>query len=396
MNSAVPLLPYYHTQEFTAMLNGSPVRFFSKPGLPDWDMAAPDIRLLAEVVQPPDGARILLLGCGHGALAVSLARHAPGAELWLADSSVIALRMAALTLQASEVTGAHIIEGVDLPPGQAGAFDLVIIDLPKGRRLAQRWLAQAGEAQSPGGRLYLAGANEEGIQAVVKDAAGLFGEPAILGYKKGNRVARFVKPGEFLPQPGWLAEPGVRPGSWQEFEVGTPAGTLRLSSLPGVFSSGRLDEGSAMLLPFLEQASGKQVLDLGCGYGLLGLVAAQANARHTDLVDESLLAVACAQKNLAEDQLVNARAFPSDALSDVLDRRYDLVVTNPPFHNGKEVDYRMADAFIRGSWEVLNPGGELLLVANRFIRYDRLMREVFASVHMAAETGRYQIFQARK
>ena len=267
-------------------------------------------------------------------------------------------------------------------------------------RLAARWqmpaLALTDHLGLSGAIEFYDACRQEGIQPVIKDAAGLFGEPAILGYKKGNRAARFIKPGKALPQPEWLAEPGVRTGSWQEFDMEAPAGRLHLSSLPGVFAAGKLDEGSALLLPVLGEAKGRRTLDLGCGYGLLGLLAAQAGASQVDLVDESLLAVASAEKNLVDHQAVQARAFASDALSDVLDRRYDLVVTNPPFHSGKAVDYRMTEAFIRGSWDVLEPGGKLLLVANRFIPYERLIKEVFGTLQTLAETGRYQVLQAEK
>jgi 16S rRNA (guanine1207-N2)-methyltransferase len=83
----------------------------------------------------------------------------------------------------------------------------------------------------------------------------------------------------------------------------------------------------------------------------------------------------------------------SDALSAVSDERYHLVVTNPPFHVGKPVDHEAAHAFIEHARYVLSPGGRLLLVANRFIRYDRFMRAQYGRVECLAETGRYHVLE---
>ena len=79
--------------------------------------------------------------------------------------------------------------------------------LPKGRKLARRWLVEAYRLLSSGGTFYLAGANPEGIQSVIKDATEMFGMGAILAYHKGNRVARFRKDRNTRPFfPLWASE----------------------------------------------------------------------------------------------------------------------------------------------------------------------------------------------
>jgi len=83
-------------------------------------------------------------------------------------------------------------------------------------------------------------------------------------------------------------------------------------------------------------------------------------------------------------------------LSAIKDRQYDLVVTNPPFHSGKSVDYDIAQAFIADSWRVLVPGGRLVLVANKFIRYDRQMQSIFDQVEVLAETNKYHLLSGTK
>ena len=88
--------------------------------------------------------------------------------------------------------------------------------------------------------------------------------------------------------------------------------------------------------------------------------------------------------------------MPSDVLSAVAGERYTLIATNPPFHTGRSVDFQVAQAFIQQSWNALEVGGRLLLVANRFIRYERLIEDKFRRVGQLAETDRYHVIEAWK
>jgi 16S rRNA (guanine1207-N2)-methyltransferase len=84
----------------------------------------------------------------------------------------------------------------------------------------------------------------------------------------------------------------------------------------------------------------------------------------------------------------------SDCAAAVLERRFDVVITNPPFHQGVGVDYEVACQFVRDSARVLRSGGRLFLVANRFLRYGDLIKEVFGSVETAYADNRYHVLTA--
>ncbi len=395
MNRSSPQLAYYQTHELTATLRGQTIRVISKPGLPEWDSIPPATALLANAVEVRQGGRALLLSCHHGALGAALAGDMAGGSVALLDSSYIATAMAELTLRANDVPNARVCPGITVLPQQAGAYDTAILQLPKGRKLARRWLVEAYGALAPEGQLYVAGSNEQGIQPTIKDVEALFGNAAVLAYKKGNRVARASK-GPRAGEPDWAQEPGIAPGTWHEFQVDVRRDSYRLRSLPGVFSYDRLDDGTSLLLSVLGVPKGAEVLDVGCGYGIIGLAAARWGAAHVDMVDVDLLAVAAARENVALNGLQNAEAFPSDVLSAVQGKRYDLVVSNPPFHVGRAVEYGVAQAFIEDARRVLRPGGQLAIVANKFIRYDQVMRGVFGSVARLAETGRYHVLAASR
>ena len=387
---------YYQSGRFTAELHGQTLQIVSKPGLPNWDRVTPATVLLAETVEAAPDAQVLQLGCGHGALGAALARQVPGGHVALMDIDFIALTMAEQTLEANSIANAQVQPAISVLPDGAGAFDTVAMELPKGRKLARRWLAEAQAALRPGGALYLAGANEQGIQPMIQDAAALFGGATVLRYKKGNRVARAAA-GRAAPaagQPEWAGEAGIAPGTWHEFEVGVRGHVFRLRSLPGVFAfDDDLDEGTRLLLDRLDVAPGQSVLDMGCGYGIIGLVAARLGASHVDMADVNLLAIASARENIAGNAVSNAEAFLSDAFSAVGNKRYDLIASNPPFHTGKSVDYAVAHAFIEHARSALKPRGRLLLVANKFIRYDQLMRTTFNTVECLVETNKYHVLQ---
>ena len=395
-SNATPATDYNTPVRLDIRLNGQEIAVITKPGLANWQGVSPAASLLAEHAGFSPDAKVLLLGSGHGAAAVILARRLSRGELWVMEASAIALEMTTATLNANGIQNARLTWEINLPESENGSFDAAAIELPKGRKLAQRWLAQAWAALRPGAWLYLAGANHLGVQSTLKDAEGLFGPGSILDYKKGNRVARFSRPAGRSGGPGWLQAPGILPGSWHEFDLETPQESLRLVSLPGVFSYDRLDEATRLLLGQLHVSSTDQVADLGCGYGILGLVAARLGAGQVDLLDADLLAVAAARENILRLGLSNARALASDVFSAVTGQTYTRIVTNPPFHAGKGVDYQIAAAFIRQSWTALTPAGELLLVANRFIRYEKMMEGLFRQVSMAVEDGRYRVLKALK
>jgi 16S rRNA (guanine1207-N2)-methyltransferase len=400
---------YFQTHTFQATLAGGPVSFCSKPGLPNWQDITPGEILLAENAEVgrsglTAGSRLLLMGCRHGALAAALAGRLSPAELWVTDNSALALDLCACTLEANKTGGAEIFSPAMFfsplsPPSFApGSLDAAMIQLPKGRGLARRWLVQAHAALRPGGLLFLAGPKDEGIQPAIKDAAELFGRGAVLAFKKGSRAARFEK--SSLPSleiggvdpPAWAVEPGIAPDAWVEFRAETPSGPIGLRSLPGIFSYDRLDPGTQLLLERLAtEVSGQRVLDLGCGYGVIGLTAARLGAAQVDLVDDNLLAVLAARENIRLHGLAKARALPGDGIGPVADQVYDLALSNPPFHSGKGVDYQVSRAFILGARRVLAPGGRLALVANRFIRYEQLMRTLFRQVTVLAETGKFHV-----
>ena len=137
--------------------------------------------------------------------------------------------------------------------------------------------------------------------------------------------------------------------------------TLLFETDSGVFSRLSLDKGTAILLDALPEAIRGDVLDMGCGYGALGvsLAAANPDARLT-MADIDARAVALAKANAAANH-VAAETLTSDGYAALAGRTFDLIVTNPPIRAGKQVIYRM---FADGAC-ALRPGGALVLVIRK-------------------------------
>lgn len=355
-------------------------------------MAQPDeaIALCARHITPAPDERILLLGCGQGALGVSLARAAPRGQVILSDPDWGALQAARRSLELAQVSNAEVSVAISQLPGLAGQLDRVLILGPQSRGLARRWLVEALALLRPGGALNLAGANRLGVQSLIADATALFGAANTLALGKGCRLAQLIRPAAPPAPPTWAAAGGIAPGTWHTLTVQLPLGQCELFSLPGVFSYEHLDPGTDLLLRSLALPTGVRVLDVGCGYGPIGIAAAAAGATWVDMLDINLLAVATARANAARYGL-RGDVLASAGLTAVAGRRYDLLISNPPFHAGARVDTAATEAFIAGSRALLDRGGRLALVANRFLPYARLMAAHFSRVTCPAEDRSYQV-----
>lgn len=170
--------------------------------------------------------------------------------------------------------------------------------------------------------------------------------------------------------------------------------TFRAAS--GVFSGRGIDAGTRLLIETMRIGPADRVLDLGCGYGAVGLVAAALSRRgRVWLIDANERAAALARVNAADHGLANAHVLIGDAASAIGSGSMDVVVTNPPIRAGR----RTVQAFIDGAWRVLRPGGRLYLVARtaqgaRTIA--RLIGERFGEVTQVSAASGYRVYEARR
>ena len=161
----------------------------------------------------------------------------------------------------------------------------------------------------------------------------------------------------------------------------------------GVFSKKMIDYGSRVLLSVLDFEAGERVLDVGCGYGPLGLTLAKAQGVTATMVDINQRALDLAQKN-AERNQISAEIFQSNVYEKVTGI-FDHIISNPPIRAGKQVVHEV----ISGSYEHLTEGGDLTLVIQKkqgAPSAKSKMEAVFSNCEIVKKDKGYYILRSEK
>ncbi|TKI08624.1 16S rRNA (guanine(1207)-N(2))-methyltransferase RsmC [Martelella alba] len=168
---------------------------------------------------------------------------------------------------------------------------------------------------------------------------------------------------------------------------------VTVETLPGVFSRDALDNGSQLLLSTFTEPVAGALADIGCGAGVLAAILAKRfPGLDLTLSDVHAPALAASRATLAANGLDGA-VLASDAYSD-LPGLFDVIISNPPFHEGRQTDLQTAEKLIRGARTHLCPGGQLRIVANAFLPYPAILDAEFGSHAVLAQTGRFKVYQA--
>ena len=171
----------------------------------------------------------------------------------------------------------------------------------------------------------------------------------------------------------------------------TPFGEIK--QFKGVFSENSIDIGTSFLLEHLNLIpTEKSVLDLGSGNGVISKYLKEKSS-HLDihLLDDNYLAYLSGKLNIKEANHnwdYNLENFPQD--------HFDLVISNPPFHFGHEIDFSIPMELLRSTHKIIKPGGRLLLVANNFINYKSTLSDLFTSINIINRNKKFYILEALK
>ena len=167
---------------------------------------------------------------------------------------------------------------------------------------------------------------------------------------------------------------------------------LVLETREGLFSPEHVDRGTLAMLSLAELEPGMRVMDLGCGCGVVGVVAAKkCGAGNVWMADVDPLAVETAQKNAARNDVAGVHAVCSNAFDAVDVAGFDLILSNPPYQS----DFSVAKRFIEKGFNRLKIGGKMMMVTKRLEWYRNRMRAVFGGVRVREADG-YFVFIAEK
>jgi 16S rRNA (guanine1207-N2)-methyltransferase len=169
---------------------------------------------------------------------------------------------------------------------------------------------------------------------------------------------------------------------------------IEFETQAGVFAHRGLDPGTRLLIETIRVSPTGRVLDLGCGYGAIGIVAAKIAIRGlVTLIDSDVRATRLAQTNVELNGVTNAEVILGDGTHDLPTKaRFDVVASNPPTHSGREV----LDDMVAGAYAVLRPRGRLYMVVNRLLSLKNQVGSVFGNVEVAARSKGYVVVEAVK
>ena len=279
-----------------------------------------------------------------------------------------------------------------LPRVSAGQHPRVLLLLPRQREQSRALLARGLANLGPDGVLVASLANNEGARSAEADLSRLAGNVQSLSK---NKCRVF-----------WVSGSGATidrelQASWLALDAPRPIADGRFLSRPGLFAWDRIDGASAMLAACLPDDLQGRGADLGAGFGFLAseVLSRCAAVTSLDLYEADHAALELARQNLDRPDHANPKVqlgFHWHDVSGGLPGRYQFIVTNPPFHQGRADLPELGRAFIDAAAQALVPGGRLWLVANRHLPYEAALATGFASVRVVEMRNGFKVIEAVK
>lgn len=246
-------------------------------------------------------------------------------------------------------------------------------------------IAEAAERVVPGGLIVVAGSNEDGIGSLRKRINKLAGVDDSL--PKHHGVAFwFRRPDDAASLVAALRpQPALVDG--------------RFATAPGMFSHDRIDAASKLLAECLPEKAKGLAADFGAGWGFLSAQLAERTQglSRIDLYEADHESLEAARANLATiAPPPEFGFFWHDLIGEPVERKYDLVVMNPPFHQGRATEPGIGQAMIQAASAALKPGGQLFMVANRGLPYEQTLAASFKRVEELRNEGGFRVMLARR
>lgn len=154
---------------------------------------------------------------------------------------------------------------------------------------------------------------------------------------------------------------------------------LTFKTVDGVFSPKSVDRGTLAMLSVVDFKEENKVLDLGCGFGVVGILAAKlVGPDNVVMIDKDSLAVKTSQENAALNNLEGIKILESDGFKNLQDKDFDIILSNPPYHT----DFSVAKEFIEKGFNRLKTGGMMYMVTKRDLWYRNKLTAIFGNVRV--------------
>lgn len=171
--------------------------------------------------------------------------------------------------------------------------------------------------------------------------------------------------------------------------------SIKLKQDVAVFSQGKLDNGTAMLIESLKDITPQgKALDLGCGCGVVGITLSKLGFKDVTSSDISATALTLTKENAKLNECNDIQVVASDMLSSL--GNFDVIAVNPPFHVGITTTTAPTVNMIITSKDHLNEGGVMYLVANAHLHYEKYLEETFSKVEIVKKSTTFIVYKATR
>jgi 16S rRNA (guanine1207-N2)-methyltransferase len=273
-------------------------------------------------------------------------------------------------------------QGSDATPEPEGKdFDLALVLAGRHRGQNESWIAQAWARLKPNGLIVVAGTKDDGIDSLRKRVgASLEIDGALSKY---HGVVFWLRKDKLAKMPfAELAETVI---------------DRRFVTAPGMFSSGRIDQGSRLLAEHLPGNLKGDAADFCAGWGYLSveLLERCPAISSVELYEADYASLEAAHRNLAQARAPTGFNWIDLAVEPV-GRRFDVVVMNPPFHQGRAAEPDLGRKMIDAAAKAIKPGGQLFVVANGGLPYEAEMKRTLREPREIARDNSFKVLWARR
>lgn len=283
-----------------------------------------------------------------------------------------------------DATGLPRVDAVD------GRWPMVLILPGKSRNETLAAFAAAHDALEPGGLLLVAIENDIGAARFEKELANASGNVKSI---QRNKCRAFLA----TANPNWNHETLSK---WRILNQPNQLNDTHFKTVPGIFSEARIDAGSAMLASHLPSSLHGHMADLGAGWGYLSDAVARKcpQIHNLDLYEADARALTMARKNLSDISHKTTITYHwHDVTRGVIaSGKYDGIVMNPPFHDGKRTDVTLGEAFLATAANALRSGGVLWMVANRQLPYETSLAKLGMQPKIITQNAAFKVIHGIK
>lgn len=328
-------------------------------------------------------SHVLIMNDSFGALCCWTLEH--GYQVTAVNDSLLSQQNIIANLKENNLSGVRFLSSLDKIPEE---IDVALVKLTHNNRLLVWQLRQLSQILSKDIKVISASKAKDIHSSTLKLFEKYLGPTHTSLAKKKARLIFCEK----------QIQSSFEPAPTTRFDV--PEYHLTLENHANVFSAQSLDIAAYLMLKHIPaERNLKHIIDVGCGNGVLSVLAAKLNPQaKITAVDESYMAVASAQINLLNNahENKNTHCIINNCLEGFEEACADLVLCNPPFHQLKTVSTHIAWQMFCDAKRVLEPEGRILVISNKHLGYHTKLKHLFGNARTVASNAKFVIIEAVK